>query len=58
LFYKLKFVWKDFFGWWWGSRRGDDVAKRAGGRFLRRWNKKLIPTLTTGIVIQGNYVEK
>jgi hypothetical protein len=24
----------------WGSWRGDDMAKRAGGRFLRRWNKK------------------
>jgi hypothetical protein len=30
----------EFFRRWWVSRRGDNMTKRAGGRFLRLWNKK------------------
>jgi hypothetical protein len=39
--------------------RGDDMAKAAGGRFLRRWNKeKLVPRLIKCIAIHGDYAEK
>jgi hypothetical protein len=34
------------------------MAKRAGGRFLRRWNKKVVPRLSKSIAIHGDYVEK
>jgi hypothetical protein len=34
------------------------MAKRAGGRFYGAGIKKLIPRLTKGIAIHGDYVEK
>jgi hypothetical protein len=35
------------------------MAKRTGGRYLGRWNKKkIVPRLTKCIAIHGDYAEK
>jgi hypothetical protein len=42
-----------------GDDEVQDMTKRAGGRFIRQWNKKnLIPRLTKCIAMHGDYVEK